>query len=71
MSKLKLNFATRVTGGRTVKSENSNAYNAERANVQAMINSAPVRIDRSVFKKTEIERVELANAKAKWKKSLK
>ena len=71
MSKLKLNFATRATGGRTVKSENSNAYNAERANVQAMINSAPVRIDRSVFKKTEIERVELINAKSKWKRSLK
>ena len=50
---------------------NDNAYNAERANVQALINSAPVRIDRSVFKKTEIERVELINAKSKWKRSLK
>lgn len=70
MSKLKLNFATRVASMAMSKSENSNAFNAERAKVQAAVNAHPVRIDRSVFRKTEIEKLELANAKAKWKKTL-
>lgn len=71
MSKLKLNFATRVTSMRTAKSENSNANNAERAKVQSMVNSQPLIIDRSVFKKTEVERMELSVAKSKWKKAQK
>jgi hypothetical protein len=69
MSKLKLNFATRVASMRTAKSETSGANNAERAKVQAAINGSPVIIDRSVFKKTDIERAELATAKIKWKRS--
>ena len=70
MSKLKLNFATRVASPVMMKSENSNAFNAERAKVQASVNANPVKIDRSIFKKTEIEKLELANAKAQWKKTL-
>lgn len=71
MSKLKLNFATRVASMTMSKSENNGAYNAERAKVQASVNANPVIIDRTVFRKTDLERVELANAKSKWKKSLK
>lgn len=68
MSKLKLNFATRVASMAMSKSENSNTFNAERAKIQTMVNSHPVIIDRSVFKKSEIERLELSNAKNKWKR---
>ena len=71
MSKLKLNFATRVSSMATAKSDNNGAYNAERAKVQASVNANPVIIDRTVFQKTDVERMELANAKSKWKKSLK
>lgn len=69
MSKLKLNFATRVASMRTAKSDVSRANDAEKAKVQAMVNGSPVIIDRSVFKKTEIERAELATAKSKWKRA--
>lgn len=70
MSKLKLNFATRVSSMVTAKSDTNAANNAQRATVQASINANPVIIDRSVFRKTDIERAELANAKSKWKRSL-
>lgn len=69
MSKLKLNFATRVASMRTAKSDVSRANDAEKAKVQAMVNGSPLIIDRSVFKKTEIERAELATAKSKWKRA--
>ena len=69
MSKLKLNFATRVASMRTAKSDVSRANDAEKAKVQAMVNGTPLIIDRSVFKKTEIERAELATAKSKWKRA--
>ena len=69
MSKLKLNFATRVASMRTAKSDVSRANDAEKAKVQAMVNGSPVIIDRSVFKKTDIERAELATAKSKWKRA--
>ena len=69
MSKLKLNFATRVASMRTAKSDVSRANEAEKAKVQAMVNGSPLIIDRSVFKKTEIERAELATAKSKWKRA--
>lgn len=70
MSKFKLNFATRVASVVAVKSETSNMFNAERMKVQASVNARPVIIDRSVFRKTEIEKLELSNAKAYWKKTL-
>lgn len=71
MSKLKLNFATRVASMAMSKSENNGAYNAERAKVQASVNANPVIIDRTVFRKTDIEKAELATAKSIWKRSLK
>lgn len=71
MSKLKLNFATRVASMAMAKSESSNAYNVERTKIQSAINANPVLIDRSVFKKTEIEKLELSNAKSKWKRAQK
>jgi len=64
----KLNFATRVSVAGIQRSDVSGAASAERAKLQAEINNRPVRIDRSVFKKTEIERMELSNAKSKWKR---
>jgi hypothetical protein len=69
MSKLKLNFATRVASMRTAKSDVSRANDVEKAKVQAAVNGSPVIIDRSVFKKTDIERAELATAKIKWKRA--
>ena len=70
MSKLKVNFATRVNSIISAKSDN-NQFNAERARVQASVNANPVIIDRSVFQKTDVERAELASAKLRWKRSLK
>lgn len=69
MSKLKLNFATRVASMRTAKSDVSRANETEKAKVQAIVNGSPVIIDRSVFKKTEIEKLDLINARSKWKKA--
>jgi hypothetical protein len=66
---MKLNFATRVASIMTAKSDGMGAYNVERAKVQAAVNANPVRIDRSVFKKTDIERAELSTAKSLWKKA--
>jgi hypothetical protein len=68
MARLKLNFATRVTVAVLQRSDVSGNAVSERAKLQAQINSNPVRIDRSVFKKSEIEKIELASAKARWKK---
>jgi hypothetical protein len=68
MSKLKLNFATRVNVAGVERSNNNGAQNVERAKVQAMINANPLVIDRSVFEKTEQEREELRIEKAHWKK---
>ena len=67
MGKLKLNFAQRVTAVGTAKSDGSNMYANERAKVQAITNSNPVNIDRSVFKKTQAEKDKLKLEKLKWK----
>jgi hypothetical protein len=63
----KLNFATRVTVYGLTKSDSMGAAADGRVRLQAEI-QRPLIIDRSVFKKTEIERIELSNAKSKWKK---
>lgn len=68
MSKLKLNFATRVNVAVTERNNNNGAQLVERAKVQAMINSNPLVINRSMFRKTEQEREELRIEKAHWKK---
>lgn len=66
MSKGKLNFATRVTSVISSKTDKSGMNNSERIKVQALVNSRPVVIDRSVFQKTDLEREELKLAKARW-----
>jgi hypothetical protein len=65
---MKLNFATKVNAVISAKSDN-NQFNAERAKVQASVTARPVIIDRTVFRKTDIERAELATAKSKWKRA--
>ncbi len=66
MSNNKLNFATRVTSVISSKNDKSGMNNSERIKVQALVNSRPVVIDRSVFQKTDLEREELKLAKARW-----
>ena len=66
MSNNKLNFATRVTSVISSKTDKSGMNNSERIKVQALVNSRPVMIDRSVFQKTDLEREELKLAKARW-----
>ena len=68
MSKLKLNFATKVSNMVMPKSDNNGANNAQRAMVQGAVNVNPVKIDRSVFVKTASEKEELRIEKAHWKK---
>ena len=65
---MKLHFAQRVTVATTAKSDSSNMFGSERTKVQALINSAPVTIDRSCFVKTDLEKQELKNAKSDWKR---
>ena len=66
MSNNKLNFATRVTSVISSKTDKSGMNNSERIKVQALVNSRPVMIDRSVSQKTDLEREELKLAKARW-----
>jgi hypothetical protein len=49
-----------------VRTDKSGMNNSERIKVQALVNSRPVVIDRSVFQKTDLEREELKLAKARW-----
>lgn len=65
---MKLHFAQRVTIAIAAKSDSSNMFGSERAKVQALVNSAPVTIDRSCFVKTDLEKQELKNAKSHWKR---
>lgn len=64
----KLNFATRVTVAGIQRGDTSGAAVAERAKLQAEINSHPVKIDKSVFQKTDKEKLELKIEKAHWKR---
>ena len=66
MSNNKLNFATRVTSVISSKTDKSGMNNSERIKVQALVNSRPVVIDRSVFQKTDLEREEVKLAKTRW-----
>ena len=65
----KLNFATRVSVARVQRSDASASASAERMKLQSEINNRPVIIDRSVFRKSEIEKEELKLAKFKWKRA--
>ena len=64
----KLNFATRVTVAGIQKSDVSGAAVSERNRLQTEINNHLVKIDKSVFEKTDKERIELKIEKAHWKK---
>lgn len=71
MSKTKLHFAVRVPVRTTRVSNSENQANAQkRAEVQAEINMHKVKIDRSVFSKTQHEKDELKLAKLKWNNEL-
>ncbi len=63
----KIHFATRVSVKLVPKSDASNASNNLRQELSTLINKNRVSIDRSVFAKTEQERLELKIAKAKYK----
>jgi len=67
----KLHFATRVQAKLVPKSDASNAANNLRQELSTLINKNRVNIDRSVFRKTEQEKLELKIAKAKYKTSIK
>lgn len=63
----KIHFATRVSVKLVPKSDATNASNNLRQELSTLINKNRVSIDRSVFAKTEQERLELKIAKAKYK----
>jgi hypothetical protein len=65
----KLHFATKVTVARVQRSDASSSA-AERTKLQAEINSRPVTIDRSVFRKSDAEKAELKIEKAHWKRKM-
>jgi hypothetical protein len=66
----KIHFATRVTAKLVPKSDASNASNNLRQELSTIINKNRVSIDRSVFAKTEQEKLELKIAKMKYKAGL-
>lgn len=66
----KLNFATRVTVARVQRSDASASAVTERTKLQAEINSRPVIIDKSVFRKSDAEKAELKIEKAHWKRKM-
>lgn len=63
----KIHFATRVSVRLVPKADASGGTSQLREELNNAINKHRVNIDRSVFKKTEQERVELKIAKAQWK----
>ena len=67
---MKLNFAERITVRGTMKSDLSASASDKRIQVQAEVNSRPVIIDKSVFVKSDFEKQEIKNAKAKHKRYL-
>lgn len=69
MSQLKLHFATKVATGRIQRSDASASASTERMKLQSEVNSRPVVIDRSIFRKSQIEKEELKLAKFKWKRA--
>jgi hypothetical protein len=67
----KLNFATRVSVAVLQRGDSTGSAVNERNRLNAEVNSRPVKIDKSVFQKTEHEKEELKIEKAHWKKKLK
>lgn len=71
MSKLKVNFATRVVTKISPKYDGAGANNSERMKVLAETNAADtkVNLDKSIYEKSEVDRLKVAQAKLDWKKS--
>jgi len=67
----KLNFATRISVAVLQRGDSTGSAVNERNRLNAEVNSRPVKIDKSVFQKTEHEKAELKIEKAHWKKKLK
>ena len=73
MSKLKLNFATRVVALTTPKYQGDSGRSAEMQKVLAATNApeTKVNIDKSIYAKSDAEKQELKTAKARHKLSIK
>lgn len=71
MSKLKLNFATRVMARVAPKYDGAGANNGEKLKVLAETNApqSKVNLDKSIYVKTEIDKLKVSQAKLEWKKS--
>lgn len=71
MSKLNLNFATRVVTKTTPKYDGAGAGHGERMKVLAETNAADtkVNLDKSIYAKTAEDRLKVAQAKVEWIRS--
>jgi hypothetical protein len=71
MSKLNLNFATKVVTKTTPKYDGAGAGHGERLKVLAETNSAEtkVNLDKSIYAKTAEDRLKVAQAKVEWIRS--
>lgn len=73
MSKLKLNFATRVVALVSPKYQGDSGRSGEMVKVLAATNAPETKVvlDKSIYQKTDIEKQALKNAKIRYKLSLK
>jgi hypothetical protein len=71
MSKLNLNFATRVVTKTTPKYDGAGAGNSERLKVLAETNAldTKVNLDKSIYAKTAEDRLKVAQARVEWIRS--
>lgn len=71
MSKLNLNFATRVVTKTTPKYDGAGAGNGERLKVYAETNDpeTKVNLDKSIYAKTAEDRLKVAQARVEWIRS--
>tara|TARA_R110000868_G_scaffold329099_1_gene589918 strand:+ start:143 stop:421 length:279 start_codon:yes stop_codon:yes gene_type:complete len=71
MSKLNLNFATRVVTRVAPKYDGAGAGNGERNKLYAEINAldTKVNLDKSIYVKTDLDKLKVAEAKVQWIRS--
>jgi hypothetical protein len=71
MSKLNLNFATRVVTRVAPKYDGAGAGNGERMKILAETNAldTKVNLDKSIYIKTDLDKLKVAEAKVQWIKS--
>jgi hypothetical protein len=71
MSKLNLNFATRVVTRVAPKYDGAGAGNGERMKIYAETNDpeTKVNLDKSIYVKTDLDKLKVAEAKVQWIKS--